>query len=181
MSKARKLLVGAVSLVLITAAGTAAYWHYIERLQQAEAATVLLEEGIAQFHQEQYETALDTLRGIPRGAVEDWRIPYYTGTTFIKLQDYESAAASLEEALALNSSEADIPFALGVVYYKLGNLALSKSYFHSVLEIEPGNEEALGLMDIMAKLERQQPTKPAPESELNTIELPENSPHQSDN
>jgi hypothetical protein len=43
------------------------------------------------------------------------------------------------------------------VYYKLGNLSLSKAYFASVLKIDPGHEEAKGLMDIMAGLERIQP------------------------
>jgi tetratricopeptide (TPR) repeat protein len=79
------------------------------------------------------------------------------GSALIKLKDYESGALRLEEALALNSSETNILFALGVVYYKLGNLSLSKAYFASVLELDPGHEEAKGLMDIMASLERTQP------------------------
>ncbi len=157
MTKVRKLLVAGFGLVLIAAVVAAAYEYRIERQRQVEEAAVLLLEGIAQFHQEQYETALETLHSIPQGAIEDWRISYYTGATLIKLQDYAAAAVSLEEALTLNSKEEDIPFALGIVYYKLGNLSLSKSYFHSVLEIDPGHEEAKGLMDIMAKMERQQP------------------------
>jgi hypothetical protein len=36
-------------------------------------------------------------------------------------------------------------------------LSLSKAYFASVLELDPGHEEAKGLMDIMASLERTQP------------------------
>ncbi len=157
MTKARKLLLAGISVVLITAVVAGAYLFQIEQERQAVEAAVLMQEGIAQFHQERYETALETLRSIPEGAIVDWRIAYYTGATLIKLQDYAAAAASLEEALALNSGEKDIPFALGVAYYKLGNLSLSKSYFHSVLEIDPSNEEAKGLMDIMSKLERQQP------------------------
>ena len=169
MTKARKLLLAGISVVLITAVVAGAYLFQIEQERQAVEAAVLMQEGIAQFHQEQYETALETLRSIPEGAIVDWRIAYYTGATLIRLKDYESAAASLEEALVLNSGEKDIPFALGVVYYKLGNLSLSKSYFHSVLEIDPGNEEAKGLMDIMSKLERQQPdSTPTSEDEKGT-------------
>jgi hypothetical protein len=41
-----------------------------------------------------------------------------------------------------------------VAYFKLGNLKLAKGYFASVLEINPNDEQAKGLMDIMAKLER---------------------------
>ena len=155
--KARKLLVVASSLVLVAAVVAGAYLYQIERQRQALEATVLLQEGIALFQQEQYETALETLHSVPKEALEDWRISYYTGATLIKLKDYAAAAVSLEEALTLNNKEVDIPYALGIVYYKLGNLGLSKSYFHSVLEIDPGHEEAKGLMDIMAKLERQQP------------------------
>ena len=73
------------------------------------------------------------------------------------LKDYESAAPILEQALQLNPQKTEILFELGVVYFKLGNLALSKAYFASVVEIDPSNEEAKGLMDIMANLERQQP------------------------
>ena len=54
-------------------------------------------------------------------------------------------------------------FALGVAYFKLGNLALSKAYFAAVLQINPGNEEAKGLMDIMARLERQSNAAAEPE------------------
>ncbi len=151
------MLVAGVGILLIAAVGVAAYQYRIERQNQAIEATVLLQEGIAQFHQDQYETALTTLRSIPQGLIEDWRIRYYTGAALIKLNDYELAAVALEDALAQSSTEKDIPFALGVVYFKLGNLSLSKSYFHRVLEIDPGHEEAKGLMDIMARLERQQP------------------------
>lgn len=169
MTKTGKLLVTAISLVLITAVVAAAYLYQIEQQRQAEDVRALMEQGITQFQQKQYETALETLRSIPQAAVEDWRIPYYTGSTLIKLKDYESAAVSLEEALILNSNEKDIPFALGVVYFKLGNLSLSKSYFHSVLELDPANEEARGLMDIMANLERQQPGESTPEPDKTAI------------
>ncbi len=157
MTRTRELLIGAISLVTIAAIFATMYLYQVEQQRQAEEAATLIENGIAQFRQEQYEPALETLRSIPQGAIEDWRISYYTGASLVKLQDYASAAVSLEEALALNGDEPDIPFTLGVVYFKLGNLGLSKSYFHTVLEIDPGHEEAKGLMDIMSKLERQQP------------------------
>ena len=46
----------------------------------------------------------------------------------------------LERALALRPNETGTLYALGVVYYKLGNLELAKSYFGAVLDIE----ESLG-------------------------------------
>lgn len=174
MTTARKLLIATISLVLITAFVAAAYLYQVEQQRQAEEATALMEQGITQFQQKQYETALVTLRSIPKAAVEDWRIPYYTGAILIKLKDYESAAVSLEEALILNGNEKDIPFALGVAYFKLGNLSLSKSYFHSVLEIDPSHSEARGLMDIMAKLERLQSDKSALDSKSENTGVTEN-------
>ena len=97
----------------------------------------MLSLGIAEFNEERYSTALETLSGIQRGTEHDWRVAYYTGVTQIRLKDFEAAAAALEEARLLNAYDEDIPFALGVTYFKLGNLALAKSYFHSVLEINP--------------------------------------------
>jgi tetratricopeptide (TPR) repeat protein len=180
MSTVRKLLLAGIGLVLIAGVVAGGYKYQAERQRQAVEAMLLLQEGINQFTEEQFEVAVQTLRSIPEGAIVDWRVPYYTGASLIKLADYESAAVSLEEAMALNSEEADIPFALGVVYYKLGNLGLAKSYFHSVLEIEPGNQEAKGLMDIMAKLERHQPEVAAPKPESSEAALPEDHPQISD-
>ena len=172
--KARKLLLIAASLILITAIAAAAYLYQIEQQRQAEEATALVEKGIAQFSQEQYDAALQTLSSIPPGVMEDWRIPYYMGVSYIRLKNYDLAAVSLEQALLLNSTEKGIPFSLGVVYFKLGNLRLSKSYFHSVLELDPGHEEAKGLMDIMAKLERLQPDKLADDSRSEDTGITEN-------
>ena len=99
---------------------------------------------------------------------------YYTATAHTMLKDYESAAPLLEEALALAPQKTEILFELGVVYFKLGNLALSKAYFQAVVDLDPSNEEAIGLRDIMANLEKQQPgasqedTETGPESEEST-------------
>jgi len=181
MTNTRKWFFSAVGLVLIAAVVAGIFQYRIERQHQAEEALALIEVGIAQFKNNQYETAVETFRSIPEGAIKDWRPPYYVGTALIQLRDYEAAVVSLEDALSLNNMEEGIPFALGVAYFKLGKLGLSKSYFHTVLEINPNNADAKGLMDIMANLERQQLAEPAPKSELNTTELPESSPQQSDN
>lgn len=154
MTKARKVFVAAIGLVSIAAVVTTAYLYRSEQQRQSSEATVLLEKGIAQFREEQYEQALQTLGSIPAGTIKDWRAPYYMGSALIQLKDYESAAVQLEEALSLSKHEKNVLFALGVVYYKLGNISLSKGYFAAVIEIDPGHEEAKGLMDIMANLER---------------------------
>ena len=125
-----------------------------EQRQLAETHAQI-REGIAQFRAEQYELSVQTLGNIPEERVDDWHVPYYLGSALVQLKDYENGAARLEEALALNPRNVNILFALGVAYFKLGKLGLSKAYFASVIEIDPNHEEARGLMDIMAKLERQ--------------------------
>ena len=70
------------------------------------------------------------------------------------LKDYDTAAASLESALVRDPQDTGVLYALGVVWYKLGDISLAKGYFAAVLEINPNDEQAKGLMDIMARLER---------------------------
>ena len=156
--KSRKPLFGGIGLVLIVAAAAGIYMYQVEQQRQATFdAHALIDTGMAQFHAGQYELSLQTMGSIPASSLEDWHIPYYMGSAHIQLKDYETGATRLEQALALNPVEENILFGLGVAYYKLGNLSLSKAYFASVLEVNPTHEEAKGLMDIMASLERRQP------------------------
>ena len=126
-----------------------------EKQRQLAETHAQIREGIAQFRAEQYELSVQTLGSIPEEQVDDWHVPYYLGSALVQLKDYENGAARLEQALALDPQNENILFALGVAYFKLGNLGLSKAYFASVIEIDPNHQEARGLMDIMAKLERQ--------------------------
>lgn len=149
------LVVGAGAIVVALIVGANSFYRAEHRRQLADVHA-LIDEGIAQFRAEQYELSAQTLGSIPENSTQDWHVPYYLGSALIQLKDYEKGAVKLEEALALNPSEKNALFALGVVYYKLGNLSLSKAYFASVLDIDPSHEEAKGLMDIMARLERYQ-------------------------
>lgn len=150
------LLVG-LALVLALVTGGLFHLYNTKQEETRQQATISLDQGIALFRENKYTESLELLQGIPDGLIDDWHLPYYTATALVMLKDYQPAALLLEEALVLNPQETAILFELGVVYFKLGNLGLSKGYFASVIEIDPGNEEAKGLMDIMAKLERNQP------------------------
>ncbi len=119
------------------------------------SATELLADGIGHFERKEYDLALEVLRQVPEGLPESAQARYYEGSSHMMLQDYEAAVKSLEAALALEPRDTGVLYALGVAYYKLGNLAVAKGYFGAVLEINPNDEHAKGLMDIMAKLERQ--------------------------
>ena len=156
-NKSVRMLAAGISLLLVVAIAAAIYIYQNNQQQQSIDSHVVIDQGIAQFRAGEYEQSLQTLNSIPEGSIEDWHLPYYKGSALIKLKDYASGAAQLELALTQNPREKNTLFALGVAYYKLGNLSLSKAYFAAVLEIDPGHEEAKGLMDIMASLERQQP------------------------
>ena len=146
-----------LGLVVFSAVGGLYYLFNEDRKVTEQQAIASLDQGIALFREKKYAESLDILQGIPAGVLQDWHLPYYKATAHVMLKDYESAAPILEHALELNPQNTSIMFELGVIYYKLGNLALSKGYFASVVAIDPSNEEAKGLMDIMAKLDRQQP------------------------
>jgi len=144
------------SLVLLMTSVALAfvYWYPVEKPGESGQYTALIEQGIALYNQGKHGEALRKLEEIPETPDKDWRIPYYTGAAQIMLGDYQQAVTSLEQALTLNNQDAGILYALGVVYYKQGNLKLAKAYFVSVLEINPADEGARGLVDIISKLER---------------------------
>ena len=149
------LLAVTLAVVLTAAWGYQAYnARQQEIMQQAEIA---LNEGIALFRAREYEKSLEVLESIPDGVLQDWHFPYYEATAHVMLKNYQAAVPLLEEALVLNPEETKILFELGVVYFKLGNLSLSKAYFASVVEVDPANEEARGLLNMMSNLEQIQP------------------------
>jgi len=161
-NKLKIILISGVGALLIL---SLALWFLVlqpNQQKEAKQAEELLASGIKLFNQKKFNETLDTLARIPSGNAEEAQVRYYQGSAFMMLKDYESAVDYLGQAHRLNSQDTRILFALGVAYFKLGKLKLSKSYFASVLEIDPGNKDARGLMDIMAKLERSSTTKPEP-------------------
>jgi len=150
----KNLVIGAGALLLL--AGV--LWFVVlqpEREVVTYPADELLADGIGHFDRQEYDLALEVLRKVPDGQAETARAKYYEGSSHMMLKDYEAAVVSLESALALDPRNTGVLYALGVAYYKLGNLAVAKGYFGAVLEINPNDEQAKGLMDTMAKLERQ--------------------------
>jgi len=145
------------TLLLALATGGLFSLYNTGQQETRQQAVEALDRGIALFRERKYTESLEVLQGIEDGVIDDWHLPYYTATAHVMLKDYQPAASKLEEALLLNPQETQILFELGVVYFKLGKLSLSKGYFASVVEIDPTHEEARGLMGVMANLERQQP------------------------
>lgn len=148
------LAIAAGVLLLILAA----LWFLVlqpERGAVSYSSVELVADGIGHFERKEYDLALEVLRQVPEDHAESSQARYYEGSSYMMLNDYEAAVVSLESALALDPQDPGVLYALGVAYYKLGNLDLAKAYFGEVLKINPNDEHAKGLMDIMAKLERE--------------------------
>lgn len=132
-----------------------AWWYFSVNVSSSRTEQqTALDHGIELFRQDQFDAALSSLRSVPTTHPQGWRARYYEGAALLKLKQYRTALEPLEEALYRNVGNTRIMHALGVAHFKLGNLALSKAYFAQVLEIDPNDEEAKGLMDIMTRLEQ---------------------------
>lgn len=166
MSKSGYTILGTITALAIVAL---AGWFFSQESSRPQIVqeAVSIDSGVALFKQKKYSEAIEIFETVQPGHPQEWYSLYFLGSSYIMLKDYPAAAEHLELALSLNPTETQIMHALGVTYFKLGNLKLSKAYFASVLEIDPTDEEARGLMDIMANLERQQ-------SGASQDELPEN-------
>jgi tetratricopeptide (TPR) repeat protein len=146
-----------IIVLALSLAGALAGWWYAGEMKQERQARqqAALDAGIEALENKRYDAAVSEFRSVPSSHPDGGHARYLEGSTQILLKDYAGAIPVLEEALALNPTHTRTLHALGVAHFKLGNLAVSKAYFAHVLEIDPGDEEARGLMDIMAKLERQ--------------------------
>ena len=155
MSKSGYTILGTIAALAIVAL---AGWFFSQESSRPQIVqeAVSIDSGVALFKQKKYSEAIEIFENVQPGHPQEWYSLYYLGSSYIMLKDYPAAIEHLDLALRLNPSATQIMHALGVAYFKLGNLKLSKAYFASVLEIDPTDEEAKGLMDIMANLERQQ-------------------------
>ena len=148
------LAVGAGILLVLSAL----LWFFVllpEREAMTFQAAELLTDGIGHYERKEYDLALEVLQQVPEGSAEKAQALYYEGSSYVMLKDYESATVPLERALVLNPRDTASMYALGVAYFKLGSLSLAKGYFAALLEINPNDQQAKGLYDIMARLERQ--------------------------
>jgi tetratricopeptide (TPR) repeat protein len=170
MKKNSTIMLVSLGLLLAAIATAFIYWNLLEKSTETGQHAVLLEQGIALYKQKKYTEAIQELEKIPEKPGKDWRVPYYLGSAGIMLGNNQEAVVSLEQALTLAPQEVGVLYALGVAYYKLGNYKLSKGYFTAVLEINPADEHAKGLMDIMAKLDMQ---SNEPMSESDKTEIPD--------
>lgn len=131
-----------------------------DSINEEEAARYLA-AGIELFEQERFDEAIAALQGVPAGSTRQSKALYYEGSAYMMLRDHDTAIEKLQEAQALTPMDPPILFALGVASYKIGNIKLARGYFNSVLAINPMDEheqelweQARGLVDIMARLDR---------------------------
>ena len=157
-------------IILITGAGaalalSAALWLFVGQsnptIDESQIERSLV-SGIALFKDKKYNEAIEALQRVPPGSPQESTARYYEGSAHMMLGDFESAIQKLQQAQARVPKDPGTLFALGVASYKLGNIKLAKGYFTSVLEIDPMDEQeqelweqAAGLIDIMARLDRE--------------------------
>lgn len=159
MDKWKIILISGASAIAIACA---ALWFLVLQPDQQKnrvQAEQLLVSGINLFNEKKYDQAIETLQRIPPSSAHESKALYYLGSAHMMLKNFESAVKHLDQALALDAKDSSILYALGVTYYKLGHIKLAKGYFASVLEINPDDQQAKGLMDIMARLERRSTAK----------------------
>lgn len=127
---------------------------------QAESA---LSAGIELFQKNRFSEAIELLQAVPAGSAKESLARYYEGSAYMMLGDTDKAIEKLQLAQARTPLDPRVLFALGVASYKSGNIPLARAYFSSVLEINPMDdrerelwEQARGLVDIMASVERRQ-------------------------
>ncbi len=157
MSSSKKVLFASLSGFFVLLAAAWIFFGATIQQEKIEQPGLSIDAGIALFQDKKFSEALSVLEGIDPGNPQKWRALFYQGSSHIMLKDYQSAVVYLEQALILEPTRTQIMSSLGVAHFKLGNLKMSKAYFASILELEPDNMEAKGLMDIMANPERQQP------------------------
>lgn len=162
--------------VIVLIALAAALWVYIDHSAQEKLlsrADARIETGIAFFKDKNYPEALRVFENIPPGVPREWYARYYQGSTHIKLKNYQSAIPLLEQALALNPTDTQVMHALAVAYFKLGKLKISKAYYTSILEIDPEDTEARGLVEVLTNMEKRQPDSGLQQPEAETEREPD--------
>lgn len=150
----RIALIGAGAALLVVIA-----FVFAVRTPDPEPTTAtpaeLLADGVGHFERDEHELALEVLKQVPNGSPEKSRALYYEGSAYMMQKDYPAAVTSLEQALLLDNENAGVLYALGVAWFKLGDVSLAKGYFSAVLDINPDDEQAKGLVEVMTGLERQ--------------------------
>ena len=154
MKKSHKIIIASLSIILAVSAVISVSFYKNYQQEKASEEQFVIEKGIALYQQGRYSEVLQILGSIKPDSTGDWRIYYYKGAAAVRLKDYRSAATYLERAERLNTTDTQTLYLLGVVYFKLGNLKLAEGYFAATLEIDPGHEEAKGLMGVMSDLQK---------------------------
>lgn len=117
-------------------------------------AQVHLQRGIQLHAQKKYLPAKRMLIAALRANPEAWEAAFYLGAGNFELKRYQAAIPFLERALALAPEEQKIYKMMGVIYYKLGQLDMSRGYFTAYRELDPNNMDARGMVEMTAKLQR---------------------------
>lgn len=173
ISRVTKLLAWGLGGLALLALATWLYLDIAEQENTGYQPSASIDSGVALFKENKFRQAIEVFENVEPGHPQEWYSLYYLGSSYIMLKDYAAAVEHLGMALNLNPTETQVMHALGVAYFKMGNLKMSKAYFAAVLEIDPGDAEAKGLLDIMTNLEKQQASAGQTETRSEPPEQPE--------
>jgi tetratricopeptide (TPR) repeat protein len=155
MKNTYKVIITVFSMVLAAVAVVSINVYKTGQQEKLAEEQIVLNQGMNLYMQGQYQEALTALDGV-EDTTRNWQILYYKGAASVRLKEYPAAAAYLEQANALNNTDTQTLYLLGVVYFKLGKLKLAEAYFAATLEQDPAHEQAKGLMGVMSDLQKLQ-------------------------
>jgi len=96
--------------------------------QAIAAENPLVEEGISQYRQENYDEALSVLKKAREEDPTSTLAAYYLGLTYKQLQDYKEAKSHLKDAVTYTPKIKGALLELVEVLYQLGELEEAKHY-----------------------------------------------------
>jgi len=155
MKNTYKVIITVLSIIFAAVAVVSINVYKTGQQEKLAEEQIVLNQGMNLYMQGQYQEALTALQGV-EDTTRNWQILYYKGAASVRLKEYPSAAAYLEQANALNNTDTQTLYLLGVVYFKLGNLKLAEAYFAATLEHDPTHEQAKGLLGVMSDLQKLQ-------------------------
>lgn len=143
-------------MVVVAVIAAAGVW-YVRRAraheQAVRVALVHRQKGMELFNARAFADAQRMLDLAVRADPGDWEATYFAGLAEIELKQFDRAVPYLEKALTLQPREVKIITALGVCYFKMGRLDMARGYFWAAFAADPGNADARGLVETMAKLQ----------------------------
>ncbi len=116
----------------------------------AEAASGLYADATNLFEQGKYQEAITKYLSIQPQTDES---TLGVAASYQALENYPKALEYYKKALALDATNADIPYYLGSVYMNLNDYANAKTYLNKAIAMNPSNAQAKNLLKFVNEQE----------------------------